>query len=177
MYSSSGFQAFGYNFDDNPSYTVERLIEFWKAQLAFRGFSPRGNNIEALKQRVRDAGENTMDEKIAEWCEEMLAATKAEAAGNRKRKAEQELENSRPAATARARAAAASASNAPIGRPAMLNFRGATKQARQAACHCQRCIPSRSSGRSTPTSTQTGPYRQSQAGAGQSRRISACMFL
>jgi hypothetical protein len=133
VYSSSGFQAFGYNFDDNPSYTVERPIEFWKAQLAFRGFSPRGNNIEALKQRVRDAGKNTMDKKITEWCEEMLAATRVEAAGNRKRKAEQELENSRQAASARAGAAAASASNAPIGRPAMLNFIGVAEQARQAA--------------------------------------------
>jgi hypothetical protein len=128
-YSSSSFQAFGYSFDENPSLTVERPIEFWKAQLAFRGFSPRGNNIEALKKRVRDAGKNTMDEKVTEWHEEMLAATRAEAAGNRKRKAAEELENLRQAA----RAAAASTSNAPLRRPAIANFIGIAEQARQAA--------------------------------------------
>jgi hypothetical protein len=133
VYSSSGFQAFGYNFDENPSYTVERPIEFWKAQLAFRGFSPRGNDIEALKKRVRDAGKDAMDEKVTEWCEEMLAATRAGAAVNRKRKAELELENMRQAASPRARAAAASASSAPLGRPAILNFIGVAEQARQAA--------------------------------------------
>jgi hypothetical protein len=78
-----------------------------------------------------------MDEKVTEWCEEMRAATRAEAARNRKRKAEQELENSRQAASARAEArarpASASASNAPIRRPATANFIGIAEQARQAA--------------------------------------------
>jgi hypothetical protein len=78
-----------------------------------------------------------MDEKVNEWCEEMLAATRAEAAGNRKRKAAEELENLRQASSARAaartRPAAASASNASIRRLVIANFIGIAEQARQAA--------------------------------------------
>jgi hypothetical protein len=129
-YSSSGFEAFRYNFDDNPSYTFQRPIEYWRAQLAFRGFSPRGNDIEALKKRVRNGGKNTMDEKVEAGYAAMVEAARVEvaksakreavlearrAAGqaaieardplNRKRKADQELENLRQAASARTAAA------------------------------------------------------------------------
>ena len=36
-------------------------IDFWKAQLAFRGFSPRGSDINALKERLRNANTDVMN--------------------------------------------------------------------------------------------------------------------
>jgi hypothetical protein len=57
--TKDGFKTFGYAWDSKPSYNENHPLDYWKAQLAFRGFSFRGSNIEALKLLFRHA--NTED--------------------------------------------------------------------------------------------------------------------
>lgn len=64
-YSSDGFRALGYRWQSDIDYASNQQINFWRAQLAFRGFSPRGTNAEALKERLRKTEMREMDSKVA----------------------------------------------------------------------------------------------------------------
>lgn len=59
-YDSAGFTCFRYQWDPQPSYDVHLPIEYFKAQLAFRGYVTQGNDLEAMKAALRGA-ENTMN--------------------------------------------------------------------------------------------------------------------
>ncbi|KAF5874746.1 uncharacterized protein Bfra_004763 [Botrytis fragariae] len=51
-----------------------RPVEFWKAQLAFRGFSPRGNDIKALKQRLVNSNTVQPDTMVKQGIQKMMSA-------------------------------------------------------------------------------------------------------
>lgn len=70
LYDSTGFKMLGYLYDSNPDYSINRSIGYFKAQLAFRGYSNPGHNIEALKVRLRGAG-NALDERVMSLGEDM----------------------------------------------------------------------------------------------------------
>jgi hypothetical protein len=59
-YSSAGFQILGYLWDPLPHYTLDRPIEYFKSQLAFPGYPPRGQDFAAVKNRLRNADTGTM---------------------------------------------------------------------------------------------------------------------
>jgi hypothetical protein len=59
-FPSAGFQSLGYLWDPLPDYTLDRPIEYFKSQLAFRGYSPSGQHFAALKNRLRNADTSTM---------------------------------------------------------------------------------------------------------------------
>jgi hypothetical protein len=90
--TAEGFTVFGHNFDLNPKYNVERPIEFWKAQLAFRGFSPRGSDVAALKGRLKAAKMDSMDDGVTGAFQLLVEEYRAAKAlrGNRKRKADED---------------------------------------------------------------------------------------
>ena len=109
-FNTHGFQAWGYSFDPTPSCTIKRPIEFWRAQLAFRGYSARGSDIEALKVRLRGTKSEVMDAKVAGLGKKMtLLAT-----GSRKRKANEQAGQPRLAPGVRTQVAA----SAYVGSPA-----------------------------------------------------------
>lgn len=62
-YSERGFTTFGYRWDPDPGlgYACDCPLDYWKAQLAFRGLSPYGSSIEALKMRLSKDNKCTMD--------------------------------------------------------------------------------------------------------------------
>lgn len=72
-YSFDGqeFTCFGYGMSTQPFDRPRRNqpIEYWKAQLAFRGFSSRGSDIDALKQRLANADTDEMDITVRLGCE------------------------------------------------------------------------------------------------------------
>jgi hypothetical protein len=90
--ASVGFTAWGYTFEPNPKYTVERPVEFWKAQLAFRGPSPRGRDVNALRRRLKHTKMNTMDAGVERAFQLLLAEQRTAEASitSRKRKADGE---------------------------------------------------------------------------------------
>jgi len=51
-YSTPGLLAYSLSFAPNPSYSDALSVTYFKAQLAFRGFSQRDRDIEALKSRL-----------------------------------------------------------------------------------------------------------------------------
>jgi hypothetical protein len=90
--ASVGFTAWGYTFEPNPKYTVERPVEFWKAQLAFRGPSPRGRDVNALRRRLKNSKMNTMDAGVERAFQLLLAEQRTAEASitSRKRKTDGE---------------------------------------------------------------------------------------
>ncbi|KAF4628938.1 hypothetical protein G7Y89_g9216 [Cudoniella acicularis] len=51
----------GHRFQSNIIYNADHPIDYWKAQLAFRGWSPRGSKLGALKDRLKAANTTEMD--------------------------------------------------------------------------------------------------------------------
>ncbi|TGO33181.1 hypothetical protein BHYA_0262g00200 [Botrytis hyacinthi] len=76
LYDGENITCFGHKFmelylsDDNRN----RPVEFWKAQLAFRGFSPRGNDIKALKQRLVTSNAVQPDTMVKQGIQRMIRA-------------------------------------------------------------------------------------------------------
>ncbi|KAF7854508.1 uncharacterized protein EAF02_011683 [Botrytis sinoallii] len=76
LYDGENVTCFGHKFmelclgDDNRN----RPVEFWKAQLAFRGFSPRGNDIKALKQRLVNSNTVQPDTMVKQGIQKMMRA-------------------------------------------------------------------------------------------------------
>lgn len=66
----------GYTWQPDIDYAANRSIKFWRAQLAFRGFSPRGSNLDALKERLRRTEMREMDHLVAAGKHKMKAAWK-----------------------------------------------------------------------------------------------------
>lgn len=85
--SSEGLTVFGHKWRSNPEFNVDRPIEFWKAQLAFRGLSPRGNDVAALKERLMGAAMKSPGDEVRQVATELIAIHKAAAGGTKKRKA------------------------------------------------------------------------------------------
>ncbi|KAB8292891.1 hypothetical protein EYC80_007257 [Monilinia laxa] len=52
--------------------TRDEPIEFWRSQLEFRGFSSRGRDINALKERLVNADTDEMSFAVAEGLEEII---------------------------------------------------------------------------------------------------------
>ncbi|CAG8954549.1 hypothetical protein HYFRA_00004465 [Hymenoscyphus fraxineus] len=75
-YSSDGFRALGYRWQSDIDHEANQPIEFLRAQLAFRGFSPRGSDVNALRERLRKSEMMEMDEKVAAARREMKDAWK-----------------------------------------------------------------------------------------------------
>lgn len=96
-FGSHGLEAWGYVFDPSPSFTIKRPLEFWRVQLAFRGFSPKGKDIETLKARFRSIEEKGMDNDVARFRDEMAELV----SGSKKRKADEQAAPPRPAPAAR----------------------------------------------------------------------------
>ncbi|KAJ8064105.1 hypothetical protein OCU04_007940 [Sclerotinia nivalis] len=76
-YGGRQFSCFGYimaipPFDDRDHH---KPIEYWKAQLAFPGFSPRGSDINALQIRLVNADTDEMSIAVKQGCEEMARFT------------------------------------------------------------------------------------------------------
>lgn len=63
-YSNSKLLAYGYAFSRDLPYNEAKPLNFWKAQLAFRGYSARGSDVTALKERLRYADMTEMDPRI-----------------------------------------------------------------------------------------------------------------
>lgn len=61
-----------------------RPVGFWKAQLAFRGFSPRGNDIKALKQRLVNSNAVQPDTMVKQGIQKMMRAYRKKDRGNEK---------------------------------------------------------------------------------------------
>ena len=63
-YSAKGFRILGYKWDSSVAYDDDRSIDYWKAQLAFRGYTTRGSKLEVLKARLEAANTNAMDPQV-----------------------------------------------------------------------------------------------------------------
>ncbi|KAM3156586.1 hypothetical protein ABEW05_002900 [Botrytis cinerea] len=76
FYDGEHVTCFGHSFieiclgDDNRN----KPIQFWKAQLAFRGFSPRESDIEALKQRLVNSNIDEPDTVVEQGIQKMMRA-------------------------------------------------------------------------------------------------------
>ncbi|KUJ09738.1 uncharacterized protein LY89DRAFT_276619 [Mollisia scopiformis] len=90
--SDSDITAWGYAFEHNIDYDDDEPIEFWKAQLALRGFFSRGSNLAALKQRLRNANTNEKDMGLFDT---YMEAVQARAQG-KEHKANDRLADNRP---------------------------------------------------------------------------------
>lgn len=65
LYSTRAFQALGYSFQSQINYDGEQPMDYWRAQLAFRGYSIRGSKVEALKARLKSANAIEMDPQVS----------------------------------------------------------------------------------------------------------------
>ncbi|KAF7956427.1 hypothetical protein EAE96_003768 [Botrytis aclada] len=76
LYDGEHVTCFGHKFmelcfgDENRN----RSVEFWKAQLAFRGFSPRGNDIKALKEHLLNSKTDQPDTMASKGIQIMMRA-------------------------------------------------------------------------------------------------------
>jgi hypothetical protein len=92
-------KAWGFAFERNIKYGKDAPMEYWKAQLTLRGFSSRGSNIDALKERLHNANaiENVQDSSLVAAYNKTLQAR----AQGTKRKTTDRLDEGRPAPAAR----------------------------------------------------------------------------
>jgi hypothetical protein len=65
-YSARGFRILGYKWDSSITYDNDQPMDYWKAQLPFRGYTTRGSKLQALKAILEAADTNAMDPQVRE---------------------------------------------------------------------------------------------------------------